>query len=140
MVTVAKEEKNASPITRSLQIQTTTEKNCVDLISRPTKQEKMLQLQNTYILRKRSQKLKNIYTSIFLLPSIKRLHIMTTILLLKRNPFIYGLISHNVHLGINTPQKHHPIFLLSALLNLQTVQALHFQTIPPIYCFFVTQH
>ena len=139
MVTVAKEKKNASTITRSLQIQTTTEKNCVDLISRPTKQEKML-LQNTYILRKRSQKLKNIYTSIFLLPSIKRLHIMTTILLLKRNRSIYGLISHNVHLGIDQPQKHHPIFLLSALLNLQTVQALHFQTIIFIYCFFVTQH
>ena len=51
---------------------------------------------------------------------------MTTILLLKRNQLIYGLISHNVHLGINPSQKHHPIFLLSALLNLQTVQALHF--------------
>ena len=37
-------------------------KNWVDLISRPTKQEKKLQLQKTYILRKRAQKLKNIYT------------------------------------------------------------------------------
>ena len=40
---------------------------------------------------------------------------------------IYGLISHNVHLGTTPPpQKHQPIFLLSALLNLQTVQAPHF--------------
>ena len=52
MVTVAKEEKNASPITRSLQIRTTTEKNLVDLISRPTKQEKKLQLQKPYFEKK----------------------------------------------------------------------------------------
>ena len=26
----------------------------------------------------------------------------------KKNRLIYGLISHNVHLGINPPQKHHP--------------------------------
>ena len=35
---------------------------------------------------------------------------MTTILLLKRNWLIYSLISHNVHLGISLPQKHHPFF------------------------------
>ena len=33
---------------------------------------------------------------------------MNTILLLKRNCLIYGLISHNVHLGISPPQKHDP--------------------------------
>ena len=51
---------------------------------------------------------------------------MTKILFLKRNRLVYGLISHNVQLGINLSQKHQPIFLLSTLLNLQTVQALHF--------------
>ena len=65
---------------------------------------------------------------------------MTTILLVKRNRLIYDLISHNVHLGINPRQKHHTIFFLSALLNLQTAQALHFWIIPPIYCFVVTQY
>ena len=50
---------------------------------------------------------------------------MTTVLLLKRNWLIYGLISHNVHLDISPPQKHHP-FLPSPLLNLQAVQALFF--------------
>ena len=64
---------------------------------------------------------------------------MTTILLLKRNRLIYGLISHNVHFGINIPQKHHSIFMLTAFSNMQTVQALHFYTIPPIDSFFVTQ-
>ena len=51
---------------------------------------------------------------------------MTTILFLKRNQLIYGLISHNVQLGINPAQKHHPIFLLSALLSLKTAEARHF--------------
>ena len=44
----------------------------------------------------------------------------STILLLKRNQLIYSLISHNVHLGIKPPQKHHHLFFPSPLLNLQT--------------------
>ena len=61
MVTAAEEEKNASPMLIFLKIPTTTEKNWVDLISRPTKQEKNF-LQKTYILRKKAKKLKKIYT------------------------------------------------------------------------------
>ena len=61
---------------------------------------------------------------------------MTTILLLKRNRLIYGLISHKVHFSINTPQKH---YSKHYFLNMQTVQALHLYTIPPIDSFFVTQ-
>ena len=45
-----------------MKIQTTTEKNWVDLISRPNKLEKKLQLQKIYILRKRAEKLKKNYT------------------------------------------------------------------------------
>ena len=49
---------------------------------------------------------------------------MTTILLLKRNWLIYGLISHNVHLGISLPQKHPPFlenppFIVFVWTNLQ---------------------
>ena len=111
-------------------------KNWVVLINRPTKQEKKLQLQKTYILRIRAQKFKSIYTYISWLPSIKRLHTMTTILLLKRNLLIYGLISTNVYLGISPPQKHYPIFLPSPPLNLLAVQALFFWKMSPNYRFF----
>ena len=34
------------------------------------------------------------------------------------------LQSHIVHWGINSPQKHHPLFFAKPPLNLQTVQAL----------------
>ena len=61
---------------------------------------------------------------------------MTTTLLLKKNWLSYGLISHSVHLGISPHQKHHPFFYQTPLLNLQAVQALLFQKIPSIYCFF----
>ena len=102
LVTFPKEEKNVSSITRSLYIRTTTKKNWVDLISRPTKQEKKWQLQKTYILRKSAQKLKSICTKICWPPSIKRLHITTPILPLKINQLIYGLLTHKVHLGISS--------------------------------------
>ena len=61
MVTIDKEEKcftkNKIPVDSNYH-----GKKWVDLISRPTKQEKRLQLQKIYILRKRAQKYKNIYT------------------------------------------------------------------------------
>ena len=64
---------------------------------------------------------------------------MTTILLLKRNLLIYGLISHNVYLSISPPQKHYPIFLPSPLLNLLAVQALFFWKMSPNYRFFMNR-
>ena len=47
-----------------MKIQTTTEKNWVDLISRPNKLEKKLQLQKIYILRKRAKKLKKLHLNL----------------------------------------------------------------------------
>ena len=48
---------------------------------------------------------------------------------------MYGLIFYNVHLGINLPQKHQPLFWPIPLLNLQTVQALLCYTIAHIYIY-----
>ena len=47
---------------------------------------------------------------------------------------------HNVHWGINPPQKHpFPSFLPSPHLNLETVQTLSFLgNPPPLYWFFMT--
>ena len=85
-----------------------------------------MQLQKTDILRKRAQKLKNHLHLNFLTTFHKTFTYHDYNITPKKKQLIYGLISDNVHLGIKPPQKHHPIFLLSALLNLQTVQALHF--------------
>ena len=82
-----------------------------------------------------AQKLKNIYTQISWLTSIKRLHIMTTILLLKRNWLIYGLISHNVHLGISPPQKHHSFFAKPPLKS-ASCPSPPFLENPPYISFF----
>ena len=60
----------------------------------------------------------------------------STILLLKRNQLIYSLISHNVHLGIKPPQKHHHLFFPSPLLNLQTFKVSFFRYPPPHYILF----
>ena len=61
MVTIDKEEKMLHQEQDPCRFQL-PRKKWVDLISRPTKQEKRLQLQKIYILRKRAQKYKNIYT------------------------------------------------------------------------------
>ena len=62
----------------------------------------------------------------------------STILLLKRNQLIYSLISHNVHLGIKPPQKHHHLFFPSPLLNLQTFKVSFFKYTPPsLYIVFL---
>ena len=42
---------------------------------------------------------------------------------------------HIVHLGINPPQKHHPLFFAKPPLNLQTVQAPYSRQFPPLYSF-----
>ena len=55
--------KNASPITRSLQIRTTTEKSWLDLISRPTKQEKIATSKNLYFEQKGPKVKKHLHVN-----------------------------------------------------------------------------
>ena len=59
---------------------------------------------------------------------------MTTFynLLLKRNRLTYGLIFHNVDLGINLPQKHHPLFQAKRLLKFRNYPSNPFSD----NCFF----
>ena len=61
LVMVAKKKKNASSITRILQIGTTTVK--AELTGLVLSEEKKLQPQKPNILRKRAQILKSIYTN-----------------------------------------------------------------------------
>ena len=71
-----------------------------------------------------------------MLPSIKRLHIMTTILLRKRNWLIYDLISHNQHLGISPPQKQHPLFTNPPLKSVSCPSRLFLKKSPYLSFFY----
>ena len=50
----------------------------------------------------------------------------------------YGFFENrdSVHLGVNPPQKHHPLFLPSPLLNPKTVEAPRFLDNPPYVLVF----
>ena len=61
---------------------------------------------------------------------------MTTILLLKRNWLIYGLISHNMHLAISPLQKHHPFFAKPPLKS-ASCPSPPFLENPPYLSFFL---